>query len=389
MKRVLCLLLTGMMFLGMFFFSSVIAPSSCADQLVSEVEEISLPQPDFAEMFAAHAPDEVVATVNGHKITWEVYFYFYYSTASSLLDMMNYYANFGAQLSWNDVYDTSSGITYAQLPVINAGQDIMRFWSIADFAADAGVTLNETSKAVLSEKIRADQEAFSAEADPEAAFAAWLSSARLPEELYRFLAETSILYQQAFADLYGEDGSSVPDDEVIAFLEENGYISGAHLYLAFADAYTGETESEDAVRAKRERAEALVTELNGIEDVQERRAAFDAYRAELDEDAISFYFPDGYTICGGYIPDELFSALKAAEADSVIRVETTSGIYVAMKFSPDPDGLTGYSEQGTPLTARAFYASEDYAARLEKQFAETDFQYAKDFEVPDINDYFH
>ena len=385
MKKIFSFFLFTMLFFGFGSAPCTFASYACADQLVSSVDAISLPEPDFDAMFSSHAPHEVVAFVNGHEVTWEDYFYFYYSSASSLYDMMKYYANFGSEVSWNDVYDPSGGITFAQLPVINAGQDIMRFLSIADFTEAAGITLNESSEAILAEMYLADVGSYSSEQDPAAAFASYLASVRLPEDLYYFLSRTNVLYQQAFTDLYGVNGSSVPDDAALSYLKENGYISGIHIYFPFNNAYTGEVESEDAIRARREQAASLVADLNAVEDVQGRRSLFDSYRTDLDEDPVSFYFPDGYTICGGYIPDELFTALRSAEDCSVLSVEVSSGLYVAMKLPPNPDGLTGYSEQGTPLTARALYANEDYAARLDKQFAETDFQYAEGFSVPDIN----
>ena len=154
---------------------------------------------------------------------------------------------------------------------------------------------------------------------------------------------TFVLYQQAFTDLYGENGSSVPDDAALAYLQANGYVSGVHIYFAFNDAFTGKVADEDSIRAKREQASTLVTELNAVEDVQQRRSLFASYRAELDEDATSFYFPDDYTLCSGYIPEELFAALRAADDFSVFCLEAPSGLYVAMKLPLDPDGLTGYS----------------------------------------------
>lgn len=406
MKKSFSFLLSVIMFIGFTFTPCTFAPRAHAEQLISEVEPVSLPQPDFDAMFASHAPQEIVAVVNGHDIPWEDYFYFYYSAASSLYDMMQYYANFGTQLSWSDVYDSSTGITFAQLPVITAGQDLMQFLSIADFLDDAGIILNETSETTLAEMLLADVEAYSAgassagdapfssdageapstdaKADPDSLFAAYLAANRLPEHLYHFLSRTSVLYQQAFTDLYGENGSSVPDDAALAYLQANGYISGMHIYFAFNDAYTGEVADEDSIRAKREQASALTAELNTVEDMQQRKSLFSTYRADLDEDTTSFYFPDGYTLCSGYIPEELFAALRAADDYSVFSMEGPSGIYVAMKLPLDPDGLTGYSEQGTPLTGRALYANDNYASRLQSRLAETDFHYAEGFDVPDI-----
>ena len=433
MKKIFPFLLSAMLFLGFAFTSYVFTPYAQADQLISAVESVSLPEPDFDAMFASHAPQEVVAVVNGHDISWEDYFYFYCSAASSLYGMMQYYANFGTQLSWSEVYDSSTGITFAQLPVITAGQDLMQFLSIADFLSDSGITLNETSEATLAEMLLADIEAYSAgasavgeassasdgsssadetpsttgdtssdssdssitgepistdsEADPNSLFAAYLAANRLPEHLYHFLSRTSVLYQQAFTDLYGENGSSVPDDAALAYLQANGYVSGVHIYFAFNDAFTGKVADEDSIRAKREQASTLVTELNAVEDVQQRRSLFASYRAELDEDATSFYFPDDYTLCSGYIPEELFAALRAADDFSVFCLEAPSGLYVAMKLPLNPDGLTGYSEQGTPLTGRALFANEDYASSLQSYLAETDFQYVEGFLVPDITEY--
>lgn len=344
---------------------------------------------DFDAMYASHEPDEIVLTVGGRDVTWSEYFYMYFSQASQIQDyftVMSMY--YGASMSWSDTMSEDSDVTYAQYVVDSTEQAIMQLQAIRAFAEENDIQLTAEDTAAIEEETAANIEAFCGQGATEADFEDYLAGLYLTRELYDDVTSVNYLYQRCFKELYGENGELFDEGEALKYLEDRGYISASHILLMTIDPSTGEELDEAAQSEKEAQAMAIAQELQGIEDQQELLARFAELKEQYCEDSGKDFYPDGYVFTPGTMVAEFEDTCNALAAYQVSEpVKSSYGYHIILRLPSDADRVMEYSSEGTPMSARAVAANEEYGNRMQECLQGIYISFAPDFAPPAIGDY--
>ena len=342
---------------------------------------------DYEAIYALHDPEDVVFTVEGQDVTWQLYFYMLYTQAQNVSSYLENMAYYGLELSWEDEY--AEGMTFADLAADTAEQTLARLCAIRSFAQENDIELSEENQAALAEQIQGDKESLCGEGATEEDFAAYLADMYLTPELYLWLNETGYLYQESYIQLYGDAGELYDEEAAMAWLTDNDYLSATHILLMTIDPVTGASLSEEETLEKLNRAEAVAAELQAIEDTEELLARFAALKEELCEDTGKVAYPDGYTFTPGTMVTEFEDTVNALGDYQVSDVvETGYGYHIIMRLPLSVDAAIEYSSDGVaPLTARSLASSEEFNARFQAKFDAVKVEYNPDFQAVKLTDY--
>ena len=382
---VLGLLLTGA--LGFDFASEggLPAPAAAATPQPTPAET---PEPvktiDYDALYAAHQPDELVLKVGDKDVSWADYFY-YLSRQSQSVE--SYFAMYGMSTDWEYPID-EDGQSLQDFTLESANETARSLCALESFAEQLGVELSEDDRATIEAKAQEDYDAACGEGATREDFEEYLKTLNLPASLYDRMNELSLLYQQGFVKLYGELGDQISDEETLAYLEANGYMSANHILFKTIDTATRESLDEETVAAKKAQAEATAAELQAIEDRDALLERFAALKEELDEDSGKLLHPNGYVFLPGEMVSEFENTAKSQELYQVSDpVESVYGYHVILTLPLDPDAVIKLSGSGTQVSARSAAANEAYAAALDEFTLAQEISYAEGFEPPVLADY--
>ena len=256
---------------------------------------------------------------------------------------------------------------------------------IEDYAAANGVELTEEDSAAIAEQLAADMQAMLGEEADEAAFNEHLLTAHMDREMYDRLNRAEYLTRRSFTQLFGQQGELVADADALAYLEDNSYINASHILLMTMDPATGAALDDAAKAEKREKAKALIAELNAIETDAERLERFNALKQELCEDTGKVNFPNGYTFTPGTMVPEFEAACLALDSYKISDVvETTYGYHIIIKLPLDADAAILTSD-GQTSTGRLLKANEDFTAGMDAAVEARALEYAEGFEFIDLS----
>ena len=211
----------------------------------------------------------------------------------------------------------------------------------------------------------------------------------LSREMYHRITLQNLLYQESFKKLYGENGENVTDEDALAWLEKNQYMSAVHVLFLNKDSATNEPLDEAALAGKKAELEALIEELRAVEEPEERAAAFKAKMNELSEDPGKENYPDGYVFKPGAMVAEFENAVLSLEDYEISDVvETSYGYHVIMRLPLTADGVVEFnSNTGEPRTARMLAANQEYGDKLQELADSLGFEWLPGFEDPILTDY--
>ena len=404
MKKILALL-TVFVLLFAGTVSCFGAPFACAEAAPEEAEAAEAPgtaeeaetaeeapaKPkkvlDFDAMRAVYDEDKVVLTIDGTDITWGDYyslFYLYARDAANNFDMMKAY--YGMDQSWDDVFDQSTGMTYADYVAYGAEQEIAQMVLYENYAAEKGAVLSDEAKADIEAGVLETAKKVLGEDATAEDYVASLSEFYVSPEMYYRMMNTNYLAEETMTAEFGEIGEKMTSEEVVAELEENSFMTAKHILFMTVDRETGETVDEDTARAAKAKAEEIVRELQAIEDDAERKAKFDEYEAEYNDDPGREIFTDGYTFVPGTMYPEFEAATEALgdwEVSDI--VESTSGYHVIMRLPLSEESLILYD--GNCYPARTMSAGTAYAKELQAYHDGMVTTYAEDFAAPNPKDF--
>ena len=298
-------------------------------------------------------------------------------------------AYYGMLFNWNDPIEEDSEETFAETATETAASLMTQLAGLELFAEEHDITLGEDSQAAIEELKKADIVGALGEDGTEEAFREALRKVYLSDEMYDRIIRQNVLYQEVFNQLYGEKAEKLSDEEALQYLEENGYVSAAHILFKNTDPETGEPLDEEALAAKKAELEAILAELNAIEDDQERAAAFLEKIPEISEDSGSAHYPEGYTFTEGRMVPEFENAAKELEEYAVSEiVETTYGYHILLRLPLKADAIVEYSSTtGDARTARMLAANELYGKQLQDFADSLELTWLPGSEEPTLLDY--
>lgn len=343
-------------------------PSESVDD--TETETASVPQLDFEELYASHDADEVVMTMDGEDVTWEEYFYWLYYSGVQVNNYINQMAAnmsaYGMDVSWDDAAD-DTGISFKDYVVQLAEDNIRQIHSIKKFSAENDVTLTEDNLKAIEEQRKTDMVNLCGEEVSDEEFTEFLKSTYyLPIKVYDDMNEINYLYQNCFAKLYGEDGEKLSDEKAEAYLKDSGYMNAAHILFMTVDPSTGEALDDETIAEKKALADKFAAELAGITDTEKLQERFAEIKDEYCEDTGKEAYPDGYIFTPGTMVTEFEDTVNALEDYQVSEpVESRYGYHIIMRLPLTIDTVLKTSDSGTPLTARALAANQEYGEKLD------------------------
>lgn len=402
MKRLVFVLLAILIAFGAFMTwqqlngnSAVVSaadtqPDVSPDALASDPAAAMEPPPaglDYDAIRALYGEDETVMRLADEELSWGEYSDWLCTTGKQVEDYFNQmYLYYGLAADWNASIGDDSGRSYAQYTVSETNSYLTRVLAIRALAAEMGLALDEED---LS---RLDPEQIAVNIFGEGATVDQLAAALEQENhmtvaSYRSMGAANALYDKIAAALYGENGENVDESEAVAWLEGQGYVSAGHILFMTIDPDTGDELDEAVVAEKKAQADAIVAELNGIADPQERLARFLELKAQYCEDGGKAAYPEGYTYTPGTMVSE-FEETAAALAEYAVSepVKTAYGYHVILRLPLSGDRLL-YSAQGTPFTARQQLMSTHTAEALAAFEAEHPVTYAEGLEELDLTKY--
>ena len=365
-------------------------PAVPAPAAVSEAAaETPAPAPevhglDYEAIRALYPEDYTAITLEDEKIDWGFYADFLRATG---LQYEEYFAQmaayYGVAAEWTGSIGDGSGMTYAEGMRQETNDTLASFMAIRAFAKEKNVELDaETLEKLTPEHMAAD---YCGEGATVEDLAAELESgSHLTVDGLRYYSESVALYSALFQELDGAEGEKLTDEEVIAALEEEGYLSAGHILFMTIDPSTGKELEESVIAEKLEKAEAVVEELRAIKDPDEMLKRFAELKEQYCEDSGKQTYPDGYTFTTGTMVKEFEETVKAlGEYEISDPVKTSYGYHVIVRLPLKSDS-TLMNGQSSPVTARQSVAQNGITKALDTWFEAHPATYAEGLEALDL-----
>ncbi len=362
------------------------APSESAAQPEPAAEPVVIRTLDEDAIRALRPEDEIVLSLGNEAVNWKEYCEWLFSTGRQIEDYFRQMASFyGMAADWEGSVGDDSGLTYAQYAIHETNENLANILAYRRFAAQEQVSLSEEQKALLTDEGLA--KTLIGENGTAEQLAAQLGEEGFSIETFRRIRETNLQLDAIFDETYGPNGEKVTEEDAVAYLEERGYVSAAHILLMTIDPNTGEKLEEAAIAEKKLRAEELAAELQAVEDQQQREERFLKLAEEISEDGGKIAYPNGYTYTAGTMVAEFEGAVNALVPFGVSDpVESAYGYHVIMRLPLRADSLL-YSAQGTPVTARQEVAVSGMNGTLGAFIEANPVTYAEGIEDLDLTKY--
>ena len=331
---------------------------------------------DYDAIYALHAPEEVVMTIDGKDVTWQDYFYAFYNQAQGMEQNFQMYQSYGMAMGW-DSQANEAGQTFAELVDDGAENTLRSLMTVESLAEEKGVTLNEEEEAQLEAEHKDNITYFCGEDGTEEDFYAYLDTIYLPKDLYSRLIRHSYTAQA----ILRSEGEQLSDEEVLAWMEENGILSANHILIGTMNLTTGEALDETEVAEKTALAQQIAQELQAIEDPAEREKRFLELKEQYCEDHGDYVFGPGVMV------EEFYNGTQAlAEGEVSDPVQSSYGYHIILRRPLKADDSI-MSANGTQ-SARDMMMNERVNQLLQERMDQQLVEYAPGFQAPKILDYY-
>lgn len=313
--------------------------------------------------------EDTVMTVNGTAVSYDEYMVWLGQAVSELTDLYKSYS--GTAVDWDGKFMFDDDMTNIEWCLKRATQSVTRLHAMESKAKELGVTVTDDDKQAVEDEIAQLKKNYAADGDSAAFFASY----NYTEESYTQQRTLNYLYNELFNNLYGEKGEKLSEDKVLAYADENGYITSAHILFRTSEDVTGDDgtttsqELSDAQKAeKKAKAEQLSKELKAIDDNEKRWERFQELMNEYSEDPGKESFPNGYCFTSGTMVEEYDTASRELEEYEVSDVvESQHGYHVIMRLPTKSTDLvtyinSSYQQQTVPLSYIA--APSDYDSQI-------------------------
>ena len=349
-----------------------------ADQAEAAAEEAQVQAGgvDYEAIYALHAPEEVVMTIDGKDVTWQDYFYAFYNQAQGMEQTFQMYQSYGMAMGW-DSQANEAGQTFAELVDESAEKTMRSLITVESLAEEKGVTLNEEEEAQLEAEHKDNISYFCGENGTEEDLYAKLETMYLSKDFYSRLIRHSYLTQA----ILRTEGEQLSDEEVLSWMEENGILSANHILIGTMNLSTGEALDEAQVEEKTALAQKIAQELRAIEDPAEREKRFLELKEQYCEDGGDYVFGPGVMV------EEFYNGTQAlAEGEVSDPVQSTYGYHIILRRPLKADDSV-MSASGTQ-SARELMMNERMDQMVQDRMDQQAVEYAPGFEAPRILDYF-
>lgn len=268
------------------------------------------------EFSAGLSPDDVLLTVNGEDVKADVFCYLLGNACAQV--QQNLYLYYGGA--------SLSDLPNASAQLLERGVQLSVYHTLArQKAAELGCLLTDAQRAEIKTMME--------ETDLEHIAPLW----DLSGEGIQFAAEMNY-YSDNLLDAVTHEPSAQELDE---YLASQGVFAVKHILLMTVDQTTQEPLSEAEIAGKKAKAEDLLAQLQGAEDMP---AKFDELMQANSEDGGLAANPDGYvftkddSLVGGFRE----AALELEEGEMSGIVETDYGYHIMLRLPLTDETKGGY-----------------------------------------------
>ena len=331
---------------------------------------------DYDAMYALHDPDEVVMTIDGHEVLWKDYFYLYHGQASSMEEQFQMYQYYGLALGWESEAD-EEGHSYAELLGPTTEQTLRRVITVESVAKEYQVSLNEEEEKAVQEEHLSNISYFCGENGSEEQLFEQLQEMYLSPEFYWRIMRFGALSQAELRSLYGEEGEKLDEQEVLAWMQEQGILSANHILIATMDLSTYQPLDEATIEEKTALAAQIAQELQAIDDPEAREARFLELKEQYCEDGGDYVFGPGVMV------DEFYDGTLALEEGQVSDpILSQFGYHIILRRPIHADDVV-FTANGDQ-SARSMMVDSQFSQMMQERMDKQQVEYAPGFETPDI-----
>ena len=295
--------------------------------------------------------EDTVMTVDGVDVSFDEYMYYLNTAASTLISY--YQASTGGGVDWDGVCIYDKTRTNAEWCINEALYNAAQGCVIMSKGKSMNALPTDEQLKSLEDNISTIRKNYEESDDPDAAFADALNGQGFTLESFKAVNKINFTLSNIFTSLYGENGEKLSEEKLQNYIEENGYMTSAHILFRTKEDVKGENgqttqeELSDSAKAeKKAQAEKLCKELKAIKDDTQRKEKFFEYMKEYSEDPGKESFPNGYCFTEGTMVEEYTDTtreLKNYEVSDV--VESDFGYHIIMRLptvSSDVDTANQY-----------------------------------------------
>lgn len=361
------------------------APESTdAPDATATPEPTATPDPGLG--YAAFDPDDVVLTYDGKEATWREYYYW----LNYFAGYVKYMAAMGMPFNGWDGQDFDTELDNASMVRKSASEQLFVYRAVQTLAERENVSLDEQDQQTLQDAYEQAVDDYG-DGDGEttdeelSAYAEYLDGQFMTRDLLDYLSGVSLLSDKLSEKLYGADGADLPDDDALAYAEEEGLMRCKHILLMTIDPETNEALSDEEKAKKKAQADELYDQLAAVQDDPEAlEALFDELMQEHSEDSGLAANPDGYTFGSGVMVPVFEDTTAGLEEYGLSQpVESDYGYHIILRLPVDPNG-TYTTSGGSSAALRAAAASDRFYALLDQITADAEITWQGDFETVDI-----
>lgn len=295
--------------------------------------------------------EDTVMTVDGVDVSFDEYMYYLNTAASTLISY--YQSSTGGGVDWDGVCIYDKTKTNAEWCINEALYNAAQGCVIMSKGKSMNALPTDEQLKSLEDNISTIRKNYEESDDPDAAFADALNGQGFTLESFKAVNKINFTLSNIFTSLYGENGEKLSEEKLQNYIEENGYMTSAHILFRTKEDVKGENgqttqeELSDSAKAeKKAQAEKLCKELKAIKDDTQRKEKFFEYMKEYSEDPGKESFPNGYCFTEGTMVEEYTDTtreLKNYEVSDV--VESDFGYHIIMRLptvSSDVDTANQY-----------------------------------------------
>ena len=295
--------------------------------------------------------EDTVMTVDGVDVSFDEYMYYLNAAASTLISY--YQASTGGGVDWDGVCIYDKTKTNAEWCINEALYNAAQGCVIMSKGKSMNALPTDEQLKSLEDNISNIRKNYEESDDPDAAFADALNGQGFTLESFKAVNKINFTLGNIFTSLYGENGEKLSDEKLQAYIDENGFMTSAHILFRTKEDVEGENgqttqkELSDSAKAeKKAQAEKLCKELKAIKDDTQRKEKFFEYMKEYSEDPGKESFPNGYCFTEGTMVEEYTDTTKALKNYEVSDVvESDFGYHIIMRLptvSSDVDTANQY-----------------------------------------------
>ena len=299
--------------------------------------------------------EDTVMTVDGVDVSFDEYMYYLNTAASTLISY--YQASTGGGVDWDGVCIYDKTKTNAEWCINEALYNAAQGCVIMSKGKSMNALPTDEQLKSLEDNISTIRKNYEESDDPDAAFADALNGQGFTLESFKAVNKINFTLSNIFTSLYGENGEKLSEEKLQTYIEENGYMTSAHILFRTKEDVKGENgqttqeELSDSAKAeKKAQAEKLCKELKAIKDDTQRKEKFFEYMKEYSEDPGKESFPNGYCFTEGTMVEEYTDTtkeLKNYEVSDV--VESDFGYHIIMRLPTVSSDVDTANQYGYPL----------------------------------------